>query len=355
LLSPRAGQKRRVTTRIGLVGAGYIAGRHVDSLTCIDGVAVVGVADPLPDRAGRLADRTGATAYAGWDQLLDAEELDALYVCVPPYAHGQVEEAAVDRGIPLFVEKPLSRDIATAEALAARIDDAGLLAAVGYHWRYLDTLEHARDVLAGAPARMVLGAWLDKAPRVGWWARQERSGGQTIEQATHLFDIARVLVGEAESGWAAGSRSPDGPGDILDVCTAVLRFESGAVGSFANSCLLPRGVRIGVELVAPGLALWLTERQLVISDGDGERTMPATVDPIAAEDRAFVAAVRGDGGDVRAPYRDALRTHRLATTVAAAAFGGGTVDLGTAGRGGGDEGPRAVGRGLGAIDGDRLS
>ncbi|MDP5181833.1 hypothetical protein QOZ88_04225 [Blastococcus sp. BMG 814] len=83
-------------------------------------------------------------------------------------------------------------------------------------------------------------------------------------------------------GSAVGSRSPDGPGDVLDVCTAALRFESGAVGSFASSCLLPRGTRIGVELVAPGRALWLTEHRLIVTDGDGERTVERQVDPVDA-------------------------------------------------------------------------
>lgn len=312
---------------IGIVGAGYIAGRHVDSLSTIPGVAIAGIADPLPDRAERLAGRSGATPYLRWEGLLDGERLDALYVCVPPYAHGPVEEAAVDRGLPLFVEKPLAADLATAEALAARIEAAGMPAAVGYHWRYLDTLEQARELLADRPARMVLGAWLDKAPRVDWWARQDRSGGQTVEQATHLFDVARVLVGEVTDGWAAGGRSPDGPGDIHDVCTAAVRFDSGAVGSFSSSCLLTRGQRIGVEVVAPGLGLWLSERELTVSDRDGERTVAAQADPIAREDRAFVAAVRGETADIRAPYAEALRTHRLVTAVAAAAAGAGTVEL----------------------------
>ena len=248
-----------MSTRIGLVGAGFIAGRHVESLTALDGVAVAGIADPQADRAQRLAERAGARAYATWQDLLDGETLDALYVCVPPHQHGAVEDAAVDAGLPLFVEKPLATDLPTAERLAARIEAAGLLTAVGYHWRYLDTLERARALLAGAPPRLLLGAWLDKAPNVPWWARQDQSGGQTVEQATHLFDVARVLAGEVTGGFATGGRSPDGPGDVLDVCTASLRFASGAVGTFSNSCVAPRGYRIGVQVVAPGLGPELTE------------------------------------------------------------------------------------------------
>ncbi|MGY1672305.1 Gfo/Idh/MocA family protein [Geodermatophilus sp. SYSU D00710] len=316
-----------MSTRIGVVGAGFIAGRHVESLTALDGVTVAGVADPQADRARRLAERAGATAYRSWEDLLDAEALDALYVCVPPAQHGAVEDAAIDAGLPLFVEKPPAADLATAERLAARIEAAGLLTAVGYHWRYLDTLERARGLLADRPPRLLLGAWLDKAPNVPWWARQDQSGGQTVEQATHLLDVGRVLAGEVESGWATGGRSSDGPGDILDVCTASLRYAGGAVGTFSNSCLAPRGYRIGVQVVAPGLGLELTEHDLRITDADGERTVVRAADPITVEDTAFVAAVRGEGDDVRAPYAEALRTHRLAVAVARAAADGGTVAL----------------------------
>jgi predicted dehydrogenase len=316
-----------MTTRIGLVGAGFIAGRHVDALTAIDGVAVAGIADPRADRVGPLAERAGATAYGSWQDLLDGERLDALWVCVPPFAHGDVEEEAVRRRLPMFVEKPLATDLATAERIAGLVAGAGLLAAVGYHWRYLDTLEEARRLLAGNPARLLLATWLDRAPRVDWWVRQAGSGGQTVEQATHLFDAARLLAGEVTDGWAAAARSTEGPGDIQDVCTASLRFAGGALGTFTNTCLLPRGGRIGLEVVAPGLGLFLTEHRLVVSDADGVREAERAVDPFLAEDRAFVAAVRGEGDDVRAPYAEALRTHRLVTAVAAAARDGGPVVL----------------------------
>jgi myo-inositol 2-dehydrogenase / D-chiro-inositol 1-dehydrogenase len=316
--------------RLGFVGTGGVATRHATILSGFDDVALVAATDVDPTRAAAFSEQFGAEAVDDVATLL-TRELDAVYVCVPPFAHRPAETSAdaqvAAAGLPLFVEKPLATDLATAERLAARIEAAGLLTAVGYHWRYLDTLERARELLADTPARMVLAAWLDKAPRVPWWSRQDESGGQTVEQATHLFDVARVLVGEVVGGAAVGSRSGAAPGDILDVTAAALTFDTGAVGSFSHSCLLPRGQRIGVELVAPGLGLWLTEHRLVVSDADGERTIDRQVDPIEAEDRAFVAAVRGEGDDVRAPYAEALRTHRLVTAVAAAATGDGVVAL----------------------------
>jgi predicted dehydrogenase len=243
-------------------------------------------------------------------------------------AHGALEDAAIDLAMPLFVEKPLAVDVATAERLADRVEAAGVVTAVGYHWRYLDTLERARELLADRPARLVRAAWLDRAPRVPWWAQQDRSGGQLVEQVTHLFDVARVLAGEVTGGSAVSSRADDAPGDIPEVTTAALAFDSGAVGSFSSSCTAPPRFRIGIELTAPGLGLWLTETELTVTDADGQRTFAAEIDPFLAEDTAFVAAVRGEGtAGIRCDYAEALRTHRLAVAVAEAAARGGAVAL----------------------------
>ena len=75
-------------TRIGVLGAGFVGKEHLDRLLNFDDARVVAVADPLLDRARRQAARCGATAYDDYEQMLDAEELDALYICVPPFAHG---------------------------------------------------------------------------------------------------------------------------------------------------------------------------------------------------------------------------------------------------------------------------
>ena len=312
--------------RVGVLGAGFAARRHVERLVTLPGVRVRAVTDPQPDRARALAESCGADVVGGVEAVVDAG-VDCLYVCVPPSEHGAPETRAVEAGVPVFVEKPLAADLTTAEDIGDRLTQAGLLAVAGYQWRYLDTLETARRLLADAPARMVLGAWLDKAPRTPWWADQRCSGGQMVEQATHLLDVARVLVGEVMTVRGDGAHDPAGPGDIVHAATSTMRFDSGAVGSFSTTCLLPGGYRMAVELFAPGLALTLTERDLTVLDGDGRRTVTPLIDPVLEADRQFVAAVRGDPADLRAPYQEALRTHRLAWAVAEATRSGATVDL----------------------------
>jgi len=244
-----------------------------------------------------------------------------VYVCVPPYAHGEPERAALARGLPLFVEKPLDLDLSTAEELAAEIEAAGVPTATGYHWRYYDTVERAAELLSDRPPRLLSASWLDRTPGSPWWAVRDRSGGQLLEQATHLFDLCRLLAGEVTEVTAVAAASPGGRGDIDHVAAGTMRFASGAIGAVTTTCLLPRGHRVGLEVVADGMVLALTERELVIDDGE-RRTVPVGVDPLRREDADFLAAVRGEPVTPRAPYAEALRSHQLTVAVARAAVTG---------------------------------
>ena len=305
--------------RVGCVGTGFIAGRHLAALAGFADVEVVAVADPVRERAEQAADRVGARAYGDGLELLGQEELDAVWLCVPPYAHGPLELAAVELGLPFFVEKPLALDLDTAVHIADRVRERGLLTGVGYHWRHLDAVEQAGEALAGQAVQLVTGHWLDRTPAAPWWARRERSGGQVVEQTTHLFDLARLLVGEVEAVSAVEvvvprDRFPDA--DAPTATTSTLRFRSGAIGSLSSTCVLDWRHRVGLHLVAEGTVVELLERSLVdhelrVVTGAGEQVVQSAQDPIATEDRAFVDALQGDPVARRVGYDEALRTQAL--------------------------------------------
>jgi myo-inositol 2-dehydrogenase/D-chiro-inositol 1-dehydrogenase len=307
--------------RVGLVGCGFIGQRH---LGVLGGEArVVAVADVVRGRAEDAAAGTGARAYDGWAELLAGEpELDAVWVCVPPFAHGELELALVERGLPFFVEKPLAADARTAERIAGAVAERRLLTAVGYHWRYLDTVRRARELTADNPPRLAVGSWWDTMPPPAWWRRRDRSGGQVVEQATHLFDLVRVLMGEPCGVVAAASAVdpaayPDA--DVDQVAAVTLRFASGAVASISATCILAGPHAIGLTLLCEGMAVDLSEEEMVVTTAAGREVMTARVDPFHEEDVAFLRAVRDGGDGVLTPYAEALRTHRLTT---AAATGG---------------------------------
>src|SRR3954470_2833094 len=310
--------------KVGFVGAGGVAMRHARHLAQLKDVRVVAVTDPNTAAAQSVAETTDAAAVRDLDELIMTSP-DAVYVCVPPHAHGAIEEQLLDAGIAMFVEKPLAMDLPTAERIADTARTAGVVTAVGHHWRYSPAVNLVRDLLAGRPVRLVIGSWIDRVPPVPWWSTRALSGGQIVEQAVHVLDLIRVLGGEVVEVNAYANAAPPGTpdADVDGATVAILKFQTGAVGTVAAACCLDWKQLAGVELHADGLSVTIQE------DGIIARTVGGTVqrslqpdDAKRAADRAFIDAVIGNGatrGGILVDYDEALRTHQLACAIAASA------------------------------------
>jgi predicted dehydrogenase len=314
--------------RIGFIGTGGVAARHASVLRDFPDVELVAATDVDPDRSAQFAEANDVRAVTGTAELLD-QGLDAVYVCVPPFAHGDPERAVARAGLPMFIEKPLAVDEPAAERVAADLAAAGVLTRVGHHWRCGEPVRTARELLAGRTIRSVNAWWLDKVPPVAWWTDRRRSGGPLVEQAVHVLDTARVLAGEVTEVWAM-SAGPL-PGGSADAATAgLLRFASGAVGTVSTTCALPGKHRAGLEVVADGVVVGLGEDWLEVRD---EALRRHEIDPWPAKvaaDRAFVDVVLGRAVDPdRSPpdHAEALRSHRVACALARAIGSGRSEQL----------------------------
>jgi myo-inositol 2-dehydrogenase / D-chiro-inositol 1-dehydrogenase len=314
-----------MSVRVGLVGAGGVGARHARTLAAMDDVELLGIADAVPGAGDALAGELGVPAVGTLDQLLRGSP-DAVWLCVPPFAHGELELAVLRAGLPFFVEKPLAADPGTAETVAEAVAAAGVPTATGYHWRHLDTVERARAVLAVSPPRLVTVTWQDKVPPPAWWRTTALSGGQVVEQATHVLDLARMLAGEVVEVSASTAPSSDPDRDVADATTAVLTFAGGAVGTLAATCTLAAKGRAGIDVAADGVLVELTETSLRISGAAGVEEAAPQVDARHAVDRAFVDVLSGRPSPPGlVDYAEALRTHRLGCAVAESARTGGVV------------------------------
>jgi len=234
-----------------------------------------------------------------------------------------------ERDIPFLTEKPLAADAAHAHLVGAALHGRNLVTAVGYNWRGLDFLPLVRERLADRPARLVLGRWTGTLPPPAWWRHVAESGGQVVEQATHLYDAARLLVGEADVLAASSGRSarPDLPdADVDTVASALLLFDGGAIGTFVNTSILGSD-QISLDLLSDGRRTTITMRPsaagprwtLTLDDGSRERELATTRDPYDVQAEAFLNAVeQGDPERVLSSYPDALATDRLVRSVVAA-------------------------------------
>jgi myo-inositol 2-dehydrogenase / D-chiro-inositol 1-dehydrogenase len=121
--------------KVAVVGTGGVANRHLGVLSRVPGCSTVGHVSTSLERARSQAVRWGGQAYDNVARMLECERPDAVWVCVTPDRHGPIEETLIARGVPFFVEKPLSNDLATAEHIAKRLDESPLVVGVGYKFR----------------------------------------------------------------------------------------------------------------------------------------------------------------------------------------------------------------------------
>jgi predicted dehydrogenase len=310
-----------VAIKVGFIGSGGIAGYHLSHLEKIKDVQMVGFCDADRSRAEARAKQFKAKAYTDYRKMLDATKPDAVYVCTPPFAHGEYELDVAARGCHLFVEKPIALSMDVANQIRDAIAKADVVSAVGYQDRYQDIIAWLRKMLRKHPAATAMGYWMGGMPGVAWWRVKAQSGGQHTEQTTHIFDMMRHLFGEVKSVFAVGSRGlmADVPNyDVEDVSAVTLTFKSGLVGTVYSACCLKGGGKCGIDIFSTDGTFTYIERQSV-SFRTPSRTEEVrnVADYGQLSDEAFITAIRTKGEDnkIQSPYADACKS--LALSLAA--------------------------------------
>lgn len=283
------------------------------ALASLDRAEVVAICSRNPDHAREAAGGRGLKVYTDVDVMLRQEHPDAVYVCVPPHAAPAICLKLAQSSVPFLVEKPVAAlDRTVACQVACEVERRDLVAAVGYHLRALDFLEGVRAAVRDDPPGLLVASWVDKTPQSDWWAVPELSGGQVIEQMTHFYDLARSLVGDGEVVAAANTASST---------SALIRFRSGAIGSFVNSHHAAVDSTIALALVPVGTIRLDTTHKVWTLEHSGQATTPRR-NPYAVQAAAFIDAVAvGDPARVLATYRDGLATHLLTQQVVTASGG----------------------------------
>ncbi|MGO4369806.1 Gfo/Idh/MocA family protein [Paenibacillus sp. 2TAB19] len=310
-----------MTLNIGIVGTGWFGRMHAEKLAKLEGVKVAAFTATSQEKADQEAAKyEDARGYSSIHTMLDDRKLDAVYICVPPFAHGEIERALVERGIPFLVEKPLAADEQTPAELLKEIESKKLITSVGYHFRYMDGTSRAQELLRERTVGMALGYWMGSMPGVSWWRKMEGSGGQFVEQTTHIVDLLRYTLGEVSEVYAAyGSRimaDVEQGVTVPDVGTVTLKLVNGAVATISNTCAIPAGDRAGLHIYTNKGVLELSHGGLLDVESGRKTEYANRTNPYELENEAFLHAVRtGDVSRIRSTYEDAWLTHRV--TIAA--------------------------------------
>ena len=228
------------TPKFAIVGAGVI-GRHHGLVTSqlAGRLELVAVADVERDRAERLTAERGGRPYGSLTEALAAEDVDVVVVCTPTGRHGEAAIEALAAGKHVIVEKPAEITVERTDEIIKAQRAAGTLVTVISQHRF----DPSTEATLGAIARGELGRVTSGIASIDWWRSQDYydsgdwrgtweldGGGALMNQGVHTVDLLVAALGRpvelfAYTGTLAHERI-----EVEDVATAVVRFESGALG-----------------------------------------------------------------------------------------------------------------------------
>jgi predicted dehydrogenase len=277
------------------------------------------VCDIDGERCARVAAEHGATGYADYRAMLAHETLDVVFVCLPPGAQAEQVAAAARAGAAVFVTKPVALDLDTARRTLDALAQSEVINQVGYMARYADITARASELIGSRPLAMGLGRFMTRIqPGHPWWGKKAISGGQIVEQSTHVFDLLRYFLGEVTEVQCYGHAglAPE-VADFEDCTICTLRFRSGAIGTVASTYAARVEQGSGVELVGRDLYLKLVMDTNMSGTTDGQEVdYHGEEAGYLRQVQQFLQAVeQHDQSLVRSSYADAVRT--LAVTLTA--------------------------------------
>lgn len=192
-------------TRVGIIGAGYIATWHADAIQATPGAQLVAVCDQSRSAAEDLARAHGAQAFGSVDEMIAAGVCDAVHILTPPSSHRDLTLQCLRKGLHVLVEKPVALSGDETEEMRATAVTCGKVLAAGHNFLGLPSYERLKALMqAGELGRVssVQFNWaLPLAPLrsgpFGLWLLREPKN-LLLELGPHLYAFAVDLLGAPE-------------------------------------------------------------------------------------------------------------------------------------------------------------
>lgn len=326
--------------KVGLLGAGRIAGVHATAISNHPGSTLVAVSDINTAAAEKIAAQYGAEAR-DTAAILEDSAIDAVLIATSTDTHSDLIERATAAGKAVLCEKPVDLSLTRALACQKAVASNGRPVMIGFNRRFdpnFSTLKKAVDAgEIGKPELLSITSFDPAPPPVSYI---KVSGGLFRDMMIHDFDMANFIMGVPPiSVTAVGSSIVDpeiGVAGDVDTAVVTLAYADGRIAVIKNSRRAVYGYDQRVELLgSEGLlqAQNMLENTVVKSTTQGvtgakptyfflERYMPA----YAAEWAAFVEAVNG-GIPLPVTLEDGVAALAMAEAATLSIKTGGPVSL----------------------------
>lgn len=235
------------TVKVGVIGVGHLGVHHARVYNEILGAKLVGVMDVEEERARSVAEPLGVSAYSDLDRFLEEARPDALSIVVPTVRHFEIAKRAMERGVHLLIEKPVTASTEEAEELLRIASDRNLILQVGHIERFNSAVQYVRD--------MVTEPIFIQSRRMGPFSSRISDVGVVLDLMIHDVDIILSMVHSEIAEISSMGRCVRT--DHEDIASAQIRFQNGTIAHILVSRISEKRMRT-IEITEP-------ERYLVIN------------------------------------------------------------------------------------------
>ncbi len=309
--------------RIGLWGCGGMGHSLAQALVATEQARLVAAYDLRPEAMSALASEYGAEALASAEALLAYPALDGLIIALPPYLHAPAVEQAAQAHIGIFLEKPMSVDVAGCRRILSAVRARGVPLMVGQVLRYYEPYRSIQrwnaegrfgPLYAASIWRVSNRHHIDPAH---WRASNARSGGYLLEVGAHELDMLRCLLGQPQTVCALSRKVSAQGGEWADYIALQIHFASGGAATYEGGAGSYAG-RYGFRLYFEGATL-LSDAAFdrAALQAYGAEGQPIALSefspehPVQAELRGWLAALRGEAA-IPIPGEEGMATVALA-------------------------------------------
>ncbi|MDD4097971.1 MAG: Gfo/Idh/MocA family oxidoreductase [Lentisphaeria bacterium] len=232
--------------RVSFIAAGRMANSMAAQLKQLDQVELAGVYDPLPDRCAEFARKYAfARCCSSCAELLADQALDGVVICNYAPQHCETILAALAAGVKaIFCEKPAIRTLDEAQPLRTAVAQAGAKVMIGHHRKHIPASIRLKEMIdAGRLGKVYFAKvhYCNAGYSRDWddyFASYQKSGGTTLDMATHFVDLLNWYFGEAESTSARAvmlERTLSKEVQPFDYVTATLTYRNGVICGLESS------------------------------------------------------------------------------------------------------------------------
>lgn len=233
--------------RYGILGSGFMGRTHAEAIRHLPNATLSAVA--CGRRAPRLAADYGVALCASAEELIGRNDVDAVIIATPQYAHAEEALAAAACGKHLFIEKPMATTVEDCDAILAACAAGGLSLSVGYQQRYRAVPRAAHDLLRQGAIGQLLTIQLFQVfqlfsdPAFGgdwsWWS-DPRAVGHILAGGVHGIDFCRWALGAEVVSAVAHCRTFREQQEPENTTMGLLTFSNGAVAALWATSACPQ-------------------------------------------------------------------------------------------------------------------